>query len=369
MKKKWVACEVEEEFFGDDRKLNKQEKKRLQTRDRSKYKKTDLGKQTQKPSKEGEEGLLKGRILTIAAQDIRVDVERKIYSCSMRGILKKEKTLNKNLLTVGDFVLLKETAPLEGVIEEVLPRTSVLSRADNLSRRKQQLIAANVDIVLITTSVVMPQLKPPLVDRYIIAASKGGMQPIIVVNKVDLLNSGEPQAENEKELLEIFKQGYKQIGIPVIEVSATTGQGIEELKMAIKDKISVFSGQSGVGKSSLINTIANLDLRIGDTVERTKKGAHTTTSTQLLPLEFGGYCVDTPGIKSFGVWDLKIGEIENYFSEIHEIGENCRYPDCSHSGEEGCAVLEAIEEGQLSPIRYQSYQALRESVGEDYLRR
>jgi len=137
----------------------------------------------------------------------------------------------------------------------------------------------------------------------------------------------------------------------------------------MKDKASVFSGQSGVGKSSLINAITGSDLRIGEVVERTQKGSHTTTTAQLLPLAFGGWCIDTPGIKSFGVWELKTEEIEKYFTEIHTIGRQCHFPNCTHIHEADCAVLAAVEEEKISVIRYQSYLALIESVSEQHLRR
>jgi ribosome biogenesis GTPase len=137
----------------------------------------------------------------------------------------------------------------------------------------------------------------------------------------------------------------------------------------MQGKTSVFSGQSGVGKSSLINRMTGLDLRVGVTVDRTKKGSHTTSITQLIPLEFGGWCVDTPGIKSFGVWDLEKDEVEGYFPEIHDCGLNCKFPDCTHTHEEDCAVQQAVEEERISFIRFFSYQALMESVKEKHVRR
>ena len=262
-------------------------------------------------------------------------------------------------------MLFEPVSETVGVIAHVEPRRTKLSRADNLSRRKEQLIAANIDLVLITASVVLPPLKAPLIDRYIIAAKSGGMQPVVVVNKIDLLNT----SPEEKALFDELKQAYAQANIPFIAISAESGEGMEELKAVMRDKASVFSGQSGVGKTSLINAMTGLDLKVGETVEKTRKGSHTTTTTQLIPLAFGGFCIDTPGIKSFGVWDLKLEDIEQYFSEIHVIGQKCKFLDCAHLNEEECAVIKALEKGKISFVRYSSYQALRASVQEHYLRR
>lgn len=369
MSKKWIACDVEDAYFGDDRKLNKLERKKLKAKDRSRFKKTDQGKQFQKTFVPNEEDLLLGKVLSITPQGFHVEHEGSIYTCTLRGVLKKEKTLKKNLVTVGDEVLFEILHDQEGSIAHVQPRKSVLSRADNLSRKKEQLIAANIDIVLIVSSVVLPSIKGSLIDRYIIAAEKGGMQPIVVINKIDLLNENSPVAQEEKELLEMLKEGYSQADIPVIGVSSITDEGLEELKMLMKGKTSVFSGQSGVGKTSLINKLLGSDYKIGSPVEKTKKGAHTTTTTNLIPLKEGGFCIDTPGIKSFGVWDLKVEEIENYFVEIHEMGKKCKFPDCTHTQEEDCAVIQAVENNKISSLRYLSYLSLRESVKENYLRR
>lgn len=371
--KRWISCEVETDYFGDDRKLNKADRKMASAKDRSQYKKSDRDQQKKAPEQVivGKEKFLRGRVLSITPRGIIVEHEKTLVLCVLRGLLKKEKTQFKNLITVGDFVLFEKSTPDEGTIHHVEPRRSVLSRADNLSRRKEQLIASNIDQVLITTSVVEPPLKPFLVDRYIIAARKGGMQPIIVVNKIDLLQDLEnkPELAQEAEIYREFIAAYAAIQIPVITVSAETNEGIDDLRDVMRDKASVFSGQSGVGKSSLINAVAGHELEIGSIVGKTKKGSHTTTTANLLPLSFGGWCIDTPGIKSFGLWDLKLDEIESYFSEIHDCGSKCKYPDCSHSQEAGCAVVDAVEKGEISPLRYQSYLYLIESVSREHKRR
>jgi ribosome biogenesis GTPase / thiamine phosphate phosphatase len=373
--KRWIGCPIEDQYFGEeDRKAGKAERKIISAKDRSKYKKTDRTKyektqQEQKESKFEREGLLSGRVISILSKGVIVAYEGKNYTCNLRGVLKKEKGLAKNLVTVGDLVLFELTAPDEGVIAHVEPRKSVLSRADNLSRRKEQLIAANVDQVLITTCVVDPPLKLPLLERYIIAAMKGGMHPVIVVNKIDLLEQESELAEVERELFQEILKAYPPLGIPVIAISAATGQGIEELRQVMKEKVSVFSGQSGVGKTSLINLMTGLTMRVGETVGKTKKGAHTTSSAQLVPLEFGGWCIDTPGIKSFGVWDLKREDIESYFTEIYAKKSDCKFPNCSHTHEEDCAVIRAVEEGEISAMRYESYCILIDSVLQVHKRR
>ncbi|MBS4167559.1 ribosome small subunit-dependent GTPase A [Parachlamydia sp. AcF125] len=376
--KKWVACPIEEEYFGDDRKAYRQERKLASLRDRSKYKKTDREKHEkhlteQRSAKLSKNEWEKGRVISIVPQGILVSSNGQEFLCTLRGVLKKERGLAKNLVAVGDFVLFEKSAPEEGLIAHVEPRKTVLSRADNLSRRKEQLIAANIDQVLITTSVLSPPLKPSLIDRYIIATQKGGMTPLIVVNKIDLLftplAADNPLLEQEKALFEEFIKGYRQAGLQVIPVSTITGEGIALLKEQMRDKSSVFSGQSGVGKSSLINALIGTDLRTGKIVQRTKKGTHTTTTTQLIPLDFGGWCIDTPGIKSFGIWDVNREEVESYFSEIHLIGRMCKFPDCSHLHEEDCAVIQAVEEGRISPLRFESYHDLLHSITQKHLRR
>lgn len=377
MSKNHYEEEKYEDYIKENRKDGKVQRKKAEAKDRSKYKKTDQtkylkGLKDEQETKLAKRDWLEGRVLAIMPQSIVVECDGQKISCVLKGLLKKEKTQAKNLITVGDIVLFEITSEGEGSIAQVKPRRTVLSRADNLSRRKEQLIAANIDQVLITISVVNPPLKPPIVDRYIIATQMGNMEPIILVNKIDLFNSKDYEPgliQQQKELYQEFLKAYSLAGIRVIPVSSTTQEGMNQLRQAMQGKTSVFSGQSGVGKSSLINAITGLNLKIGDIVEKTKKGAHTTTTAQLVPLEFGGWCVDTPGIKSFGVWDLRREEVENYFREILEWGLRCKFADCTHTHEENCEVLQALERGDISPLRYDSYQSLIESVGDKHLRR
>lgn len=362
--------------FTPSRKERRMERKVAIAKDRSKYKKTDRtkylkGLQEEHALKVGKQEWLQGRVLSIISRGIIVDCEGEELMCVLKGLMKRDRTSAKNLVSVGDFVLFEKTGSHEGIIAQVLPRRTILSRADNLSRRKEQLIAVNIDQVLITVSIVSPSLKVPLIDRYIIAARKGKMDPIVIINKVDLLefHDNDVLVQDEMHLLSELQKAYAAIQVPLLCVSTVTGVGMDELREVMKDKASVFSGQSGVGKSSLINAITGTDLRVGETVERTQKGSHTTTSPQLIPLEFGGWCIDTPGIKSFGVWDLKKEEVESYYSEIHALGRRCKFPNCTHMHESDCAVMMALEAGELSPVRFDSYQALMLSLEGEYKRR
>lgn len=367
---------LEEEFYSRDRKTSRKERKLASKQDRSKYKKTDqdqLKKQSSFIEPVEIDRFKKGRVLAIFPEGILVSCNDKEFLCNLKGSLKKEKSRSKNLVAVGDFVLFEEKSENEGSIFKVEGRHSVLSRADNLSRNKEQLIAVNIDQVLITTSVVLPPLKPFLVDRYIIAAQKGNMEPIIVVNKVDLLDNPPKDISvdiiEEKILYDEFLRTYRELKLKVIPVSVETMEGVETLKKTMLGKTSVFSGQSGVGKSSLINLITGSNLATGSIVQHTRKGSHTTTTTHLIPLEGGGFCIDTPGIKSFGVWDLKIDEIAAYFPEIFSLSSECKFPNCAHLNEPGCAIKKAVEENTISSLRFGSYCALMASLSEKHRQR
>lgn len=350
--------DAEDAFLDKDKKESRKERRILSLKDRSKYKKTDQEKQ--KKSLPKGDNFKIGRVLAIMADGILVDLEDKFYTCVLRGSLKKDKAKIKNLIAVGDFVQFIPYPDLTGSIVHVEERYSILSRAENLHNRKQQLIAVNIDQVLITVSVVIPPLKSNLIDRYIIAALKGNMTPLIVINKIDLLED----APEEKALFEEILAVYQKLPVAVFPVSTKTQEGIPALKQAMQGKSSVFSGQSGAGKTSLINAITGSAMRIGEVISKTRKGSHTTTSTLLLPIEGGGFCVDTPGIKSFGMWNLEPEEVKHFFVEIAEFGKKCKFPDCSHTHEPECAVQKAIEKGEISFLRFESYCALIKSLDE-----
>lgn len=345
--------EESERFLKKYQKEFRQERKAKQALDRSKFKKTDQSKHGKKHiQEETEEGAKEGLVVRIVSRGFIVACEGKEYLSSIKGSLKELHHEDKNLVTIGDRV---RFIPIENdisIISSIIPRTSALVRQDKLVKTKRQIIAANVDQVLICGSVVDPPLKPTLIDRYIIAALKGNIRPIVVINKCDLLEEDSPQSL----LFEELKKAYREAHIPVVEVSAKEGN-LERLKEVMRDKVSVFSGQSGVGKTSLINALLGTEMQVGDTT-RWKKGSHTTTHPIILSLPGGGYCIDTPGVKSFSIWEKTSEPLDTYFEEIYRCKDLCRFRDCTHRHEEGCEVIKRVEEGSISPLRYESYLSL-----------
>lgn len=336
----------EEAFHAKDRKQFRKERRHAQETDRSKFKKTDL-KIKITPI---DTTLPQGKVVAISGEGAIVeDKDGTRHLCSLKGLLKKEKMQAKNLIAVGDLVRFSDNA-----IFQVEERISYLSRQD-VSGRKEQLIAVNIDQVLITASVVHPPLKPALVDRYIIAARKGGMHPVILINKIDLL---EDASEEHQELFRSFMAAYEPLGFPILSVSTRADIGIEALRSLMKNKSSVFSGQSGVGKSSLINAAFGLSLKTGDLAHKTEKGSHTTSAAELLSLPGGGYCIDTPGVRSFGIWGLSKEDVTGHFTDLLAFASDCKFPDCTHIQEPHCAVQKALEKGEISPLRFESYHSL-----------
>ena len=353
---------IEEEFHKKKRKETKKIRKIKEKKDRSKYKKTDQNKLQEK--KQIREDLLSGRVLSIRGEGSIVLANKKEYLCTLSGVLKKRKTKDKNLIAVGDIVYFLEEKKNEGSIKDVEKRTSILVRED---KRQKQIIAANIDQVFIVSSVIKPYLKPSLIDRYIIAAEKGNITPIVVINKIDLLKSNEftiNEIEEEEKRLQSFLKDYKNLGYDVYLVSAKKKNGIKKLLKAMKNKASVFSGQSGIGKSSLINAILKTNLKTGEVVKKTYKGAHITTRATLLPLKEGGFCIDTPGIKSFGLFNITKEDIKNHFSDFFIFAKDCKYRSCDHLDEPSCKVKEAVLENKLSSLRYESYKNLIEEIKE-----
>jgi ribosome biogenesis GTPase len=236
----------------------------------------------------------------------------------------------------------------QGIIERVEPRHGVLSRT---SRGRQHVLVANVDQMVIVTSAAEPRLKPNLVDRFLVSAEKAGIRPIVCINKIDLI---EPA-----DLMPLVGV-YAQLGYEVQLVSAATGFGIERLREQLRGRESVVTGQSGVGKSSLLNSVEpELARRIQTVSAETQKGRHTTTTAELIPLAIGGFVVDTPGIRQFQLWDIIPEEVAGFFRELRPYVSRCRYPDCTHTHEDDCAVKDAVADGWIDTRRYESYVQIR----------
>ena len=340
-----------EEFFHDrSRKEGRKERKALKARDRSKYKKSDQD-QIEKRFTASTSTLPEGVVQMLTPKGIIVLYEGKIYCCSLSGRARKETTQLKSHIVVGDRVRFQIAQDDTGSIEELVPRKGTLFRAENLSHKKRQIIAANIDYLVVIASIVRPRLIPSLIDRFLITALQGGLQSILVINKIDLLKEIEDGDEIIQEICSVFEK----IGVRVFPVSLETSEGLDALKEFLKRKTFVIAGQSGVGKTTLLNQLAGVDLRTKEIVERTGKGSHTTTSAVLIALGEESFCIDTPGIRSLGLRGLEMDDLRHYYPEIQKAAEGCRFLDCTHRDEPDCAVKAAVEAGDISPLRFASY--------------
>ena len=289
-----------------------------------------------------------GRVLSVHGSTSAVEAEdRALYKCATRRLLKTLSTDQRHVVVAGDRVWFRPAENHEGTILRVEPRQGVLSRT---SRGRQQVIVANVDQLLVVGSAAEPTLKPNLIDRYLVSAHHNQLRPLVVINKVDLIDAAE---------LQPLVGAYSQMGYEVVLASATTGAGVERLRSALAGRSSAICGQSGVGKSSLLNAVDPLlKLRTASVSEENEKGRHTTTTARLLPISSGGYVVDTPGIRQFQLWDIIAQEVIGYFRDLRPYVCLCRYPNCSHTHEADCAVKNAVADGRLDARRYESYCSL-----------
>jgi ribosome biogenesis GTPase / thiamine phosphate phosphatase len=292
-----------------------------------------------------EANCLRGTVLSVGGLHNPVQAEDgQIYQCATRRLLKTLSTDQRNVVAAGDRVWFRPADNHEGIIERVDPRQGVLCRT---SRNRQHVLVANVDLLLIIGSAAEPTLKPNLIDRLLITGEKAKIRPVICINKIDLIDPDDLQP-----LIGV----YGQAGYDVVLLSVTHGWGVDQLRRLIQGRKAVVVGQSGVGKSSLLNAIEpGLQLRVSAVSDETEKGRHTTTAARLIPLATGGYIVDTPGIRQFQLWDVVPEEVGGYFRDIRPYVSLCRFPDCTHLHEAGCAVKDAVAEGRLDARRYESY--------------
>jgi ribosome biogenesis GTPase len=268
----------------------------------------------------------------------------RLYECTVRRVVRTMSRDQRGAVVAGDSVVFQALDREHGVIERINPRRTVLARS---IKGKEQVIAANISQALILVSAANPSLKTNLIDRLLISAHKGGAKPIICINKCDLVDAVR---------LQPIVGTYARLGYEILLTSATAQIGIDELKHMLQGHETVAAGQSGVGKSSLLNALQpGLRLETGAVSAWSQKGRHTTRTAVLHPLDFGGWVVDTPGIRQMELWAVQPQEVEGFFPEFRPFVPGCHFPDCSHEHEAGCAVKRAVERDLISPVRYASY--------------
>ncbi|MFM1905188.1 MAG: putative ribosome biosis GTPase RsgA [Planctomycetota bacterium] len=288
-------------------------------------------------------GSWRGQVLHVHGLESLVqDDTGRVVRCTLRRVLRTLATDQRHPLVAGDWVQVT-AAGAEGTIEAIEPRRSSLSRD---SRGRRHVIVANVDQLLIIGSAALPDLKPGLFDRLLVAAELAGIRPLICINKLDLVGP---------ERLVPLAGVFARMGYAVMLTSATTGLGLPRLAAELGGRVTAVVGQSGVGKSSLLNALdPGLRLAVGEVSRENEKGRHTTTTARLLPHRFGGSFVDTPGVRQFQPWELVPAEVPAAFRDLRPLANLCRFPDCTHSHESGCAVKDAVADGLLDTRRWES---------------
>lgn len=284
--------------------------------------------------------------------------EGKIFRCRVVGKMRMEGLKLTNPIGVGDIVNFEQEENLEeGIIKSIEPRTNYVVRQSPRKRHHLHLLASNIDQAMLIVTIVDPMLKQGFIDRFLVMTEPYDIPVIIVFNKSDLLG------EKALLLFQDMQELYESIGYTVMLVSAEENQGIEELKGALKDKTTLVSGQSGVGKSTLINVLQpNLELRTTELSDYSGKGQHTTTFAEMFELDFGGNIIDTPGIKTLSFNHLEVMDVTHNFRDIFDRSEDCRFANCTHVNEPGCAVKEAVETGDIHPWRYANYLQIIEEI-------
>lgn len=296
-----------------------------------------------------------------------------VYVCKLRGRL-KEAAQSSDIVTIGDTVMFtpvhaegKGVKDRQGIIEAILPRTSVLSRAVRTTGKRgsgqaerEQIWIANATQAFFVLAARQPSPNLRMLDRLLVAGEKSGIEHlVIIINKIDL---------EDPTRIEVLAAPYRRMNYEVLLTSAIRGDGVDTLRDHLRGHISVFTGPSGVGKTSLLNRIQpGLGRAIKSVSHYDAKGIHTTRDSALIKLDSGGYVADTPGMRILTVWDVEPDELDGYFRDIATYINGCRFHNCTHTNEPGCAVIEAVGEGRISPTRYENFLHLRDELKETYI--
>ena len=300
---------------------------------------------------------MQGRIIRVSGLQCLVEVERSHWQCEIRGRLKAGCRKTSSPVVAGDWVDVLPTAERTGVIEAVHPRSSKFSRGASGGRPIEQILFVNMEQLVVVVAARQPRPQRGFIDRAIIMAIKGNLQPVVCVNKVDLVS---------EEAVGTLTAPYEALGYPIYRTSAVQGNGMDEFKEALINRSTAVVGQSGVGKSTLLNGVEpGLGLKTKEIMERHDRGRHTTTVVHLFKLQEGGYVADTPGVKELRLWGIKPAELETYYPELEPLRGQCQFGDCSHLHEPGCAVRAAVADGRIASARYEGYRRIFESLSSD----
>lgn len=295
----------------------------------------------------------RGKVLKSTGKWYTVELESgKIVNCRIRGKIRMDKLRTTNPISAGDQVIVDPKVDEEGnrVILDFEERTNYIVRKSTNLSKKSQILAANIDRAYLLVTIASPVTHLAFIDRFLVAAESFRIPTTLLFNKIDTYD------EDQMEYVDALMDLYSRIGYPCQKICAETGLNVDFLKDEIKDKQVMISGHSGVGKSTLVNSLdATLDLRVGEISEYHQQGQHTTTFAEMHPLQTGGYIIDTPGIRAFGVVDLDKQVMSHYFPEMRELIGACKYHNCQHLNEPKCAVKDAVEAGDISESRYQTY--------------
>ena len=276
--------------------------------------------------------------------------EGNFYQCRIKGKLRLSGIRSTSPVAVGDRVGFDLDDEAIGVIHTIDQRENYLVRKSVNLSKQLHIIGANIDLVFLVITLKNPETFTTFIDRFLVSAAAFGIETVLLFDKMD------QYTEEELEMVNELKELYASIGYQSVFCSTKSGQGMSELRNLMKDNTSIFSGHSGVGKSTLINTVApELRLKIGEISEQHGQGQHTTTFAEMFDLSFGGRIIDSPGIRGFGIADIDKEEIARYFKEFFKASENCKFNNCQHLSEPGCAVKSELEEGAIAESRYQSY--------------